>query len=307
MLGTGEIPQIVEVLSHTPTSLAGAAPHSPRPRRRWRFIATGIGRSGRGQAADLPLRRQHAAASGDATALRVCEGGGRLRLHLRLLHHSAAARPLSLARRPTRSCAKHTRSPIAGSKSCCSSVRTPPSTATICGERGALGRLLRQLNRVDGLEWIRLLYLYPTTIDDAMLDAMAESEKVCKYIDLPLQHASDAVLETHAPSRDARQLRAPARSHPDSDSRRRPPDDLHRGLPRRDRGRLRRALGIRFGRVFDHIGVFTYSHEEGTRAGEWDDDVPAATKRKRRDRLMARQQRDRRAPRSSAGSARVSG
>ena len=63
------------------------------------------------------------------------------------------------------------------------------------GERGALARLLRALNRVDGLEWIRMLYLYPTTIADDVLEAMAESEKVCKYIDLPLQHASDAVLK----------------------------------------------------------------------------------------------------------------
>ena len=63
------------------------------------------------------------------------------------------------------------------------------------GERGALARLLRELNAVDGLEWIRLLYLYPTTIDDDTLAAMAECEKVCKYIDLPLQHASNAVLK----------------------------------------------------------------------------------------------------------------
>jgi ribosomal protein S12 methylthiotransferase len=63
------------------------------------------------------------------------------------------------------------------------------------GERGALARLLRDLNKVGGLEWIRLLYLYPTTIDDATLAAMAECEKVCKYIDLPLQHASNPVLK----------------------------------------------------------------------------------------------------------------
>src|SRR5688500_7508426 len=63
------------------------------------------------------------------------------------------------------------------------------------GERGSLARLLRALNRVDGLEWIRMLYLYPTTIGDEVLDAMAESEKVCRYIDLPLQHASDRVLK----------------------------------------------------------------------------------------------------------------
>jgi ribosomal protein S12 methylthiotransferase len=60
------------------------------------------------------------------------------------------------------------------------------------GERGALARLLRELNRIDGLEWIRLLYLYPTTITDDVLGAMAECEKVCRYIDLPLQHASRA-------------------------------------------------------------------------------------------------------------------
>src|SRR5919109_807584 len=63
------------------------------------------------------------------------------------------------------------------------------------GDRGALARLLRKLNRIDGLEWIRLLYLYPTTITDDVLDAMAECEKVCRYIDLPLQHASADVLK----------------------------------------------------------------------------------------------------------------
>ena len=62
-------------------------------------------------------------------------------------------------------------------------------------ERGALARLLRELNGIEGLEWIRLLYLYPTTIDDETLAAMAECDKVCKYIDLPLQHASNPVLK----------------------------------------------------------------------------------------------------------------
>ena len=63
------------------------------------------------------------------------------------------------------------------------------------GERGALPRLLRALNGVDGIEWIRLLYLYPTTITDEIIEAIAELDKVCKYIDLPLQHASDPVLK----------------------------------------------------------------------------------------------------------------
>jgi ribosomal protein S12 methylthiotransferase len=63
------------------------------------------------------------------------------------------------------------------------------------GERGALARLLRALDQVEGIEWIRLLYLYPTTITDDVLDAMAESRKVCRYVDLPLQHAADRVLK----------------------------------------------------------------------------------------------------------------
>src|SRR6185436_19180562 len=63
------------------------------------------------------------------------------------------------------------------------------------GERGQLARLLRELNKVEGLSWIRLLYLYPTTITDDVLEAMAECEKVCRYVDLPLQHASAEVLK----------------------------------------------------------------------------------------------------------------
>ena len=62
-------------------------------------------------------------------------------------------------------------------------------------DRGALSRLLHALNDIDGLEWIRLLYLYPTTIGAHTIDAIADYDKVCKYIDLPLQHAADQVLK----------------------------------------------------------------------------------------------------------------
>src|SRR5215207_2416965 len=63
------------------------------------------------------------------------------------------------------------------------------------GERGGLPKLLRALNEIAGIEWIRLLYLYPTTITSEVIDAIADLEKVVKYIDLPLQHASDPVLK----------------------------------------------------------------------------------------------------------------
>jgi ribosomal protein S12 methylthiotransferase len=158
------------------------------------------------------------------------------------------------------------------------------------GERGALGRLLRRLNGVDGLEWIRLLYLYPTTIDAAMLDAMAESDKVCKYIDLPLQHASDAVLK--------RMKRPGTRRTYErllADIRTRMPAAALRttfivGFPGETEADVDELEGFIDAVGFDHVGIFTYSHEDGTAAGAMADDVPAAVKRRRRDRLMARQQ-----------------
>ena len=159
------------------------------------------------------------------------------------------------------------------------------------GERGALARLLRELNGIDGLEWIRLLYLYPTTITNDVLEAMAECDKVCRYIDLPLQHASADVLK---------RMRRPGN--------RRSYDRLLARIRDRVPGvTLRTTLIVGFpGETdqdfdeldrfvadtrFDHLGVFTYSHEEGTRAFALADDVPPAIKRRRRNALMARQKR----------------
>jgi ribosomal protein S12 methylthiotransferase len=159
------------------------------------------------------------------------------------------------------------------------------------GERGSLARLLRALDTVDGLEWIRLLYLYPTTIGDDVVEAIGESDKVCRYIDLPLQHAADAVLK--------RMKRPGTRAS-------------YERLLSRIRGRLpgvvlRTTFIVGFpGETdadhaelesfvetigFDHVGVFTYSHEEGTSAYGLSDDVPAAVKRQRQAGVMRLQKR----------------
>jgi ribosomal protein S12 methylthiotransferase len=158
-------------------------------------------------------------------------------------------------------------------------------------ERGALAILLRELNAIDGLQWIRLLYLYPTTITDDVLAAMAECEKVCRYVDLPLQHASADVLK--------RMRRPGNRKTYDtllSRIRERVPGVTLRttfivGFPGETEAEFAELESFVEDTRFDHIGVFTYSHEEGTRAYAADDDVPATTKRKRRDRIMTRQQR----------------
>jgi ribosomal protein S12 methylthiotransferase len=159
------------------------------------------------------------------------------------------------------------------------------------GERGALARLLRELNTIDGLEWIRLLYLYPTTITDDVLAAMAECEKVCRYIDLPLQHASASVLKRMRRPGDRRtydKLLARIRGTvPDVTLR----TTLIVGFPGETEEEFAELEGFVADTRFDHVGVFTYSHEEGTRAFAMPDDVPASVKRKRRNALMARQKR----------------
>ena len=159
------------------------------------------------------------------------------------------------------------------------------------GQRGALARLLRDLNRVDGLEWIRLLYLYPTTIGDDVLEAMAESEKVCKYVDLPLQHASDAVLQ--------RMKRPGTRTGYEkllARIRDRVPGVTLRttfivGFPGETEADFAELQSFMSGVAFDHVGVFTYSHEEGTSAHGLEDDVPAKLKKKRQATLMSTQKR----------------
>jgi len=154
------------------------------------------------------------------------------------------------------------------------------------GERGALARLLRRLNGIEGLTWIRLLYLYPTTITDDVLEAMAECEKVCRYVDLPLQHASSAVLK--------RMRRPGSRASYDTllaRIRARVPGVTLRttfivGFPGETEADVAELEAFVRDTGFDHVGVFTYSHEEGTRAYGLEDDVPARVKRARRDRIM---------------------
>jgi ribosomal protein S12 methylthiotransferase len=158
-------------------------------------------------------------------------------------------------------------------------------------ERGALARLLRRLNAVDGLEWIRMLYLYPTTVGDDVLDAIGESDKVCKYIDLPLQHASDPVLKRmKRPGTRAAYERLLARIR-----HRLPGVSLRTtfivGFPGETDADVEVLQSFVEATQFDHVGVFTYSHEEGTSAFGLPDDVPAAVKRRRRSALMERQRR----------------
>ncbi|MGE5245905.1 MAG: 30S ribosomal protein S12 methylthiotransferase RimO [Betaproteobacteria bacterium] len=155
------------------------------------------------------------------------------------------------------------------------------------GERGALARLLERLNGVDGLEWIRVLYLYPTTIDEATLTAMADCDKVCKYIDLPLQHASNAVLRRMrrpGTRQGYERLLARIRARVPGVSLR---TTFIVGFPGETDRDVDELCAFVETQAFDHVGVFTYSHEEGTSAFALDDDIPASRKRARRRRVMS--------------------
>jgi ribosomal protein S12 methylthiotransferase len=131
--------------------------------------------------------------------------------------------------------------------------------------------------------------LYPTTITDEVIDAIADCDKVCKYIDLPLQHAADPVLRRmKRPGTRAgyEKLLERIRSRIPGVSLR---TTLIVGFPGETDLDFEELLAFVGAVGFDHLGVFTYSHEEGTSAFGLDDDVPAAVKRRRQARLMARQ------------------
>jgi ribosomal protein S12 methylthiotransferase len=158
-------------------------------------------------------------------------------------------------------------------------------------ERGALARLLRELNQVEGLAWIRLLYLYPTTVTEETIEAMATCDKVVPYIDLPLQHAADGVLK--------RMRRPGSRASYEKlllGLRERLPKVTLRttfitGFPGETEADFEELCAFVKTVEFDHVGVFTYSHEEGTAAHALGDDVPARTKAARQRKLMALQQK----------------
>ncbi len=159
------------------------------------------------------------------------------------------------------------------------------------GDRRALPRLLEGLDEIEDLRWVRLHYLYPNSVTDELIDAMARLDKVVKYVDMPLQHAHPATL--------ARMRRGgSAESHMALIERFRTamPDAAIRstfivGFPGEDREEFDSLLRFVESARFDHLGVFRYSHEEGTPAFDLEDDVPDEIKTRRYEDLMALQQR----------------
>ena len=153
------------------------------------------------------------------------------------------------------------------------------------GRQDALARLLHDLNRVPELRWVRFLYGYPEEITDALLDALGLS-KVCRYLDIPVQHADPGVVR-----RMGRSVPGPRALKILEKIRARVPGIAVRtsvivGFPGEGRREFNRLAGFVRDAAFDHLGVFAYSPEEGTTAFPLGDPVPAAVKDRRREKIL---------------------
>ena len=155
--------------------------------------------------------------------------------------------------------------------------------------RGGLAQLLESLHEVDGIDWIRLLYLYPATVDSELIEAIARLPKVCKYMDMPLQHAHPDVLRAMLrPSNGERYLEII------DEFRRRVPGITMRstfivGFPGESQEHVA-YLEEWIGRAeLDRVGFFEYSAEEGTPGATLPGAVPARERRKRLVRLREAQ------------------
>ena len=156
--------------------------------------------------------------------------------------------------------------------------------------RRMLAELLRRLCRIDGIEWIRLHYAYPAGFPDEVIEAMASEPKICKYLDIPFQHISDAQLA----SMHRRHTRAEAMeligrlrgAIPDLALR----TTLLVGYPGETEADFEELLAFVREVRFERLGVFPYSEEEGTWSAEnLRDDVPEEVKQRRAERIMALQ------------------
>ena len=149
-----------------------------------------------------------------------------------------------------------------------------------------LPELLKELSKVDGIEWIRLHYAYPAQFPLEIIDAIAENEKVCNYLDMPLQHASDDILTAmrrNITNAETRELIHKIREKVPNIALRTTMLVGFPGEAEQDMDNLKRFIeDVRF----DRLGVFTYSHEDSTRAHIHADDVPEEVKQERAAELM---------------------
>ena len=157
------------------------------------------------------------------------------------------------------------------------------------GEK-SLHRLLRELCKISGIRWIRILYCYPEEIDENLIQVMKEEKKICHYLDLPIQHANDDILKRMGRRTSKKQLEeiiGRLRSEiPDIALR----TTLITGFPGETKEQHEELMEFVDEMEFDRLGVFTYSPEEDTPAADMPDQVPEEVKEERQAEIMELQQ-----------------
>ncbi|MBQ9767427.1 MAG: 30S ribosomal protein S12 methylthiotransferase RimO [Lachnospiraceae bacterium] len=153
-----------------------------------------------------------------------------------------------------------------------------------------LPELLKKLCAIDGIEWVRLLYCYPEEITDELIAVMKEEPKICRYLDLPIQHAADDVLKRMGRRTTKKELMALVRK-----LRKELPGIVLRtslitGFPGETEEEHKELLAFVEKMRFDRLGVFTYSREENTPAAKMKGQVTAKEKRRRQKEIMKLQQ-----------------
>lgn len=157
------------------------------------------------------------------------------------------------------------------------------------GEK-SLPRLLHELCQIDELKWIRILYCYPEEITDELIQTIKEEEKICHYLDIPIQHGSDSVLKRMGRRTDTKQIKDMVKK-----LRKEIPDicirtTLITGFPGESQEDHDRTMEFVDEMEFDRLGVFTYSAEEDTPAAEMPNQLPEETKELWHSEIMELQQ-----------------
>jgi len=161
---------------------------------------------------------------------------------------------------------------------------------TDLADRKQLPELLNLLSEIDGIEWIRMHYAYPTGFPDAVIDTMARNSKVCSYLDIPIQHINDRILASMQRGHDREKLERLL-----SGLRQRVPGVAIRttvmvGYPGETDTEFEELYDFVKAFRFERLGVFPYSHEDDTPAAILGDNVPQEEKQLRADRIMELQQ-----------------
>ena len=153
-----------------------------------------------------------------------------------------------------------------------------------------LPKLLKELTKIEGIEWIRILYCYPEEITDELIDVIASEDKVCKYLDIPIQHASDNILRRMARRTtydDLVNIIGRLRNNIPNITLR---TTIIAGFPGETVEDVDTVIEFITQMKFERLGVFTYSEEEGTVAAGFDNQIDEKEKEARRDRIMRVQQ-----------------